>query len=497
MNKRLIIFVLLFGLLNISFIPLLSLYGLRVCPILSIPGFAFGCIYTGLYVATINLLNIVLILLVRFNFRKFDFVSRWLKLRRFLAFPIIYFVASLVGIVAVKILLAQQGLVAHSRAPQILFLASLLLGITQAYGLNWAMQESDTNDVYASLNSFRSLWLSQIFRIVLPLLTIVAVLLHFFFTQSTELTHSKSAPQVSNDQMLLHSTYVVLFLLSWFLLTFIFYFLSEYDHVQSVRAHFAKLKELDVTYRTKLNQAWGLWAAIITQLNDFTKILSERTRLLNSFSKFVTQQVAEQALQHDLKRGYGVKKELTVIMIDIRDFTSISEKYQAEQVVLLLNEYFNAVLGVVSKFQINVDKFIGDGILAYVDSDEKKLISAAQQNQLAVQAALAILSELEKINLNLKSLKLPAIKIGIGIYRGELIMGLIGAEAKLQHTIIGDTVNRTSRLEGISKQLEASVVISADIWKDLSPEQQSHFSYRGPQQVKGVTEKIEVYTKAK
>lgn len=494
MNKRLIIFVVLFGVLNISFVPLLSLYGLRVCPILSVPGFAFGCIYTGLYVAVINLLNIFLILLVKFNFKKFDFLGQWLKLRRFLAFPIIYFIASIIGIIAVRILLAQQGLEAHSRAPEILILASLLLGTTQAYGMNWATQNTNVNEVYASQSTFRALWFSQIFRIILPLFSIVIVLLHFFFTQSMEMTNDHTAPQVSNDQMLLQSAYVVLFLLSWFLLTFTFYFLSEYDYMKSVRTHFSKLKDLDTSHRTKLSQAWGLWAAIITQLNEFTKILSERTRLLNSFSKFVTQQVAEQALQQDLKRGYGVKKELTVMMIDIRDFTSISEKYQAEQVVLLLNEYFNAVLGVVTKYQINVDKFIGDGILAYVDIDEKK-ISAAQQNQLAVQAALAVLVELKKINLNLKSFKLPEVKIGIGIYRGELIMGLIGAEAKLQHTIIGDTVNRTSRLEGISKQLEASVVISADVWKDLSPELQSSFSYRGAQQVKGVTEKIEVYTK--
>lgn len=493
MNKRLIVFVLLFGLLNVSFVPLLSLYGLRVCPILSVPGFAFGCIYTGLYVTTINFLNILLIVLVKFNFKKFDNISRWLRLRRFLAFPIIYLTASFIGIVVVKFLLAKQGLEAHSRAPEILILASLLLGTTQAYGLNWATQNTDEDDVYSSQSTFKSLWFSQIFRIVFPLLTIVVVLLHFFLTQSLEMTNTH-APQISSDQIMLHSAYVILFLLTWFLLTFTFYFLSEYDYMKSVRIHFAKLKELDTNHRTRLSQAWGLWAAIISQLNEFTKILSERTRLLNSFSKFVTQQVAEQALQQDLKRGYGVRKKLTVLMIDIRDFTSISEKYKAEDVVLLLNEYFNAVLGVITKFQINVDKFIGDGILAYVDVDEKTT-SAASQNQLAVQAALAILNELKVINLNLKSLNLPEVRVGIGIYRGELIIGLIGSEAKLQHTIVGDTVNRTSRLEGISKELEASVVISADVWKDLKPELQSVFTYRGGQQVKGVQEKIEVYTK--
>lgn len=494
MNKRLIVFAALFGLLNISFVPLLSLYGLRVCPVLSIPGFAFGCIYTGLYVATVNILNIFLISIIKFNFKEFDFFIRLLKVRRFLVFPIIYIIASLVGVVAAKYLLAQQGIEAHSRAPQILLLSSLLLGITQAYGLNWATQNLELEEVYSTHSNFKFLWASQIFRIILPLITIVLVLLHFFSSQSSELTKSHLAPAVGTDQTLLYSSYVVLFLLSWFLLTFLFYFMSEYDYMKSVNVHFDKLKKLDTNHRTKLNQAWGLWAAIISQLNEFTKILSERTRLLNSFSKFVTQQVAEQALQQDLKRGYGIKKELTVIMIDIRDFTSISEKYKAEEVVLLLNEYFNAVLGVIVKFQISVDKFIGDGILAYVDVDEKTT-SAALQNQLAVQASLAILAELNGINLNLKSLKLPEVKIGIGIYRGELIIGLIGSESKLQHTIIGDTVNRTSRLEGISKELEASVVISAEVWKDLKPDQQLVFTYRGGQQVKGVKEKIEVYAK--
>jgi adenylate cyclase len=182
-------------------------------------------------------------------------------------------------------------------------------------------------------------------------------------------------------------------------------------------------------------------------------------------------------------------------MSDIRNFTGISENLSPNQVVTLLNEYFSAMLDVISHFQISVDKFIGDGILAYVDSEVE--VGGTRQieieNRLSVDAALAMIDRVETLNVKLQTMSLPAIKIGLGIFRGPVVIGLIGSEAKLQHTIIGDTVNRTARLEGLCKDLGVSLVISGLIWRSLDLEGQSYFKSFGEQSVKGIAEPIEVF----
>jgi adenylate cyclase len=251
------------------------------------------------------------------------------------------------------------------------------------------------------------------------------------------------------------------------------------------------LRGLDFKYRSDLKAAWGLWAAILEQLNAFSKILGERTRLLKTFSRFVTAGVAESALHEELKEATGTTKELTVLMSDIRNFTGISEALTPNQVVTLLNEYFTAMLDVIALFQINVDKFIGDGILAYVDSEDNK--DAIAENRLGVDAALAMIERVEKLNTHLATLALPSIKIGIGIFRGPLVIGLIGSEAKLQHTIIGDTVNRTARLEGLCKQLGVGIAISGQVWSSLEEKNQRHFKSFGKQSMKGIAEPMEVF----
>ena len=181
-------------------------------------------------------------------------------------------------------------------------------------------------------------------------------------------------------------------------------------------------------------------------------------------------------------------------MSDIRNFTGISEMLAPQAVVTLLNEYFSAMLDVISRYQVHVDKFIGDGILAYVEpKEENKSISPQLQNQMAVDAALTMIEAVEELNIKLQSMNLPAIKIGVGIFRGPLIIGLIGSEAKLQHTIIGDTVNRAARLEGLCKDLGVSIVISGFVFDSLSHSTQMRFKAFGKQSMKGITGTIEVY----
>lgn len=493
MNHRLFIFLIVFTAMNLVFVPLLSLYGLRVCPVLSIPGFGFGCYYAAAYIVVSNVANLSIVLLSGYGQRYLP--GFFLKAgNRLWIFAGSYLLATAFALVLLQIMLKMNHLTTHSRAPEILTLASLLLGITQVYGLNWALADSSHEASAAESISFQRRWFSHVARMMLPVAVVAAVLLHFLISQAQGFNEGKIAPLISHDELIEQTSYVISFLVAWLFMTFTFHFLSERDHVRRVQVHLDHLHDLDFKFRSGLGESWGLWAAIIDQLNAFSTILGERTRLLKTFSRFVTAGVAEKALHQELKETTGTTKELTVIMSDIRNFTGISENLTPNQVVTLLNEYFSAMLDVIAAYQISVDKFIGDGILAYVESETENPDGAAlQENRLGVDAALAMIERVEKLNVRLKEMDLPEIKIGVGIFRGPLVIGLIGSEAKLQHTIIGDTVNRTARLESLCKELGVSVVISGRIWHSLETKAQGRFKSFGKQAMKGIAQPMEVF----
>ncbi|MGD9659305.1 MAG: adenylate/guanylate cyclase domain-containing protein [Methylocystis sp.] len=494
MTHRLVVFLVVFVAMSLAFVPLLSLYGLRVCPVLSIPGFGFGCYYTSAFIVLTNLTNVGVILLARHGERRYlpGFFRR--RRNRSWIYAGSYLLATITALLLLQVLLRANHLTAHSRAPEILVLASFLLGITQVYGLNWALADADGEQDEVEQVGFQKRWLSHVARTMLPVAIVGTVLLHFLIRQAESFNNGKIAPLVSHDTFIEQTSYVIYFLTAWLILTFTFHFLSERDHVARVQGHLDRLHDLDFNFRSRLGEAWGLWAAILDQLNAFSKALGERTRLLNNFSRFVTGRVAEQALHQELTETTGINRELTVIMTDIRNFTSISESLSPNEVVTLLNQYFSAMLDVITNFQISVDKFIGDGILAYVECETNGDEDAAtMENRLGVDAALAMIERVEELNWKLRKMNLPAIRIGVGIFRGPLVIGLIGSEAKLEHTIIGDTVNRTARLESLSKELRVSIVISDRVWRSLEDEVRGRFKSFGKQTMKGIAEPIEVF----
>ncbi len=490
MNIRLYQFLGFFVFLNLIFIPLLSLYGLRACPVLSIPGFGFGCYYTGTYIGLTNLFNLgFLFILISDKLNQNSFVI-YIKKHQIIFSVSTYLLSTIIALSILQNMLKISHLTTESRAPEILAMASLLLGITQSYGLSWALQKQTNNNSANKLTSLNKMWISQISRTLAPILVVVIILLHFLFSQSIEFNNGRTAPLASHDSLITETAYLVSFLLVWLLITFSFHFLSEKDHVNAIKKHLDELGQLNFMHKSSVGRAWGLWLAILHNLNEFSNTLGERTRLLKSFSKFVTRQVAEEALKEDFRSIKGTNRELTVLMTDIRGFTNLSENLKPEEIVELLNDYFTAMLDVFAQFNISVDKFIGDGILAYVDLDT---LDRVTENTKAVEASIAMLSALELLNRRLTDKKLPALKIGIGIFRGPLVIGLIGTDHKLQHTIIGDTVNKASRLEGLTKELNVDIIISGSIWHSLPGLLKNKFKSYGKKSVKGISESMEVF----
>lgn len=193
MNQRLFIFLIVFTAMNLVFVPLLSLYGLRVCPVLSIPGFGFGCYYAAAYIAVTNVANLSIIFLSVYRRGILpEFFHR--PGNRLWMFAGAYILATGLALVLLQIMLKMNHLTTNSRAPEILTLASLLLGITQVYGLNWALANSSRDNEAPKTVTFQRRWFSHVARMMLPVMVVAAVLLHFLISQSLGFNDGKTAP---------------------------------------------------------------------------------------------------------------------------------------------------------------------------------------------------------------------------------------------------------------------------------------------------------------
>jgi class 3 adenylate cyclase len=193
--------------------------------------------------------------------------------------------------------------------------------------------------------------------------------------------------------------------------------------------------------------------------NNMTRGLEEREKMTRYLSKS-----AVEAVKSDSKIALGGQKvPATILFSDIRNFTTISESNEAETVVSLLNDYFAQMNVVIEKFDGDIDKFIGDAIMAQFIAVDKDGFSPADMALKAVKCGLEMMSALESFNQQRKQQGKFPIMIGVGINSGEVIAGNIGSPGRMDHTVIGDVVNVASRLEGMSKLgKHTHVIISKD-----------------------------------
>jgi len=160
------------------------------------------------------------------------------------------------------------------------------------------------------------------------------------------------------------------------------------------------------------------------------------------------------------KYDHGVERKVTLMFIDIRGFTRFSEKQLPYDVVFVLNQYMARMSDAIAEAGGYVDKYMGDGIMAIFGME----VSAEKGARQAIEAAAAVSEAVDGLNTRLRSSVTEPLKIGIGIHSGEAILGRVGASsshsAGERITALGDTVNTASRLESLSKDLGAELVIS-------------------------------------
>ncbi len=180
-------------------------------------------------------------------------------------------------------------------------------------------------------------------------------------------------------------------------------------------------------------------------------------RIRHIFQKYVPGEIIDEVLKtKGEKLLVGKKQFATILFSDIRSFTSISERLSAEELVKSLNTYFNIMVGLIIEHKGTIDKFIGDAIMAIYGAPVKYDDDPLQ----AVYTALEMIGALGDFNKKQVRMGRPTFRIGIGLNTGEVIVGNIGSNQKLDYTCIGDAVNLASRLEGLTKMYGVPIIIS-------------------------------------
>ena len=216
--------------------------------------------------------------------------------------------------------------------------------------------------------------------------------------------------------------------------------------------------------------------------------ITQEQRLMSTLCRYVTREIAEEVLkQKGGMRLGGTRQPVSILFSDIRNFTAISERLEPEKIVEFLNEYFTAMVHEIFAHQGTLDKFIGDGIMAVFGAP----ISRPDDPVRAVRAALGMRRSLRDFNARQRALGGVEIDIGIGISHGESISGNIGSEQRMEYTVIGDSVNLASRLEGLTKNHPYKILINDRIYAEVEGE----FTcvLLGEEHVKGKAQAVRVY----
>ncbi len=205
-------------------------------------------------------------------------------------------------------------------------------------------------------------------------------------------------------------------------------------------------------------------ATLTESFNSMVAGLREKERIRHTFGQYVDPRIVSGLLDDRLASAGGEKKRMTVFFSDIAGFTGLGEQLAPEGVVRFLNRYFSVMSEPIQEHHGIVDKFIGDAIMAYWGPP---FTGEEDHAALACYAALDQIARLEKFQAMLPDVLglrrgLPQIGIRIGISTGDLTIGNIGSESIKGFTVIGDTVNLASRLEGVNKTYGTRILISEE-----------------------------------
>jgi adenylate cyclase len=251
------------------------------------------------------------------------------------------------------------------------------------------------------------------------------------------------------------------------------------DPIGSVRRGFEKVQSGDFDVRVPVYDGSQV-GQLQLGFNRMAAGLAERERIREAFGAYVDPDVADHILREGTDLA-GEEVEVTIMFIDVRNFTGFAERHPAPEVVAAINRLFEVVVPVIHDHGGRVDKFVGDGLMAVFGAPNRQPDHADQ----ALAAALGIASALESSDL--------VLKVGIGLNSGPVLAGNIGGAGRLEFGVIGDPVNVAARVEAATRQTGDTILI-AERTKSLLNGTRPQLTEREGVTLKGKREQVAVYT---
>ncbi|MEA2246038.1 MAG: adenylate cyclase [Solirubrobacteraceae bacterium] len=214
--------------------------------------------------------------------------------------------------------------------------------------------------------------------------------------------------------------------------------------------------------------------------NQMVAGLEERERLREAFGAFVDPVLAERVLAEGTELG-AEEVEVTVLFLDIRDFTAFAERATAQEVVAELNRFYDYVVPLLAHHGGHANKFIGDGLLGVFGAPDKLPDHADRGVDAAIQIAQVI-----------REVYGDSLRIGVGVNSGPVVSGTIGGGGRVEFTVIGDTVNTAARVEEATRET-GDVVLITEATRRLLREEHGGFVERAAAPLKGKSERVRLY----
>jgi adenylate cyclase len=213
--------------------------------------------------------------------------------------------------------------------------------------------------------------------------------------------------------------------------------------------------------------------------NQMVDGLAERERLREAFGTYLDEQVAEHLISEDFEPG-GEEVEVSLVFVDVRDFTTAAAEASAPEIVGRLNELFECIVPIVARHRGHIDQFIGDAVLAVFGAPERIPQHADRAVQCAVELARTI-----------DSRRPGGLEVGIGVNTGKVVAGSIGGAGRLSFSVIGDAVNLASRVESATRETGDPVLITAETRALLS--ETVEVESRGVREIRGYDRRVELF----
>ncbi|HEY2769405.1 MAG TPA: adenylate/guanylate cyclase domain-containing protein [Solirubrobacteraceae bacterium] len=249
------------------------------------------------------------------------------------------------------------------------------------------------------------------------------------------------------------------------------------DPIDSVRRALADVQDGDFDVRVPVYDGSQI-GQLQLGFNRMAGGLAEREKIRDAFGAYVDPDVAERILKEGTDLA-GEQVEVTIMFIDIRDFTGFAEETPADEVVSALNELFEQIVPIIHDKGGRVDKFVGDGLLAVFGAPRRQEDHADQALAAALQISREVKSE-------------QGLELGIGLNSGTVVAGNLGGAGRLEFSVIGDPVNVAARVEAATKDSGDQILI-AERTKELLGDSHPDFAERTGIELKGKREKVRVY----